>query len=82
MYRKYKVGTVISTQNLQQLETPALGVSYKNTILANCASKIFTGNGAFDELQWWSGEFGTKENGYIQTLWIWRNWNIVKPMEV
>lgn len=60
MYRKYKVGTVISTQNLQQLETPTLNANYKNTILANCASKIFTGNGAFDELQWWSGEFGTK----------------------
>ena len=60
MYRKYKVGTVISTQNLQQLETPSLGVSYKNTILGNCASKIFTGNGPYDELEWWSGEFGQK----------------------
>lgn len=58
MYRKYKVGTIISTQNLQQLETPALPVNYKNTILSNCASKIFTGNAAFDELSWWSKEFG------------------------
>lgn len=60
MYRKYKVATVISTQNLQQLETPSLGVNYKNTILGNCASKIFTGNAPFDELAWWSGEFGNK----------------------
>lgn len=58
IYRKYKVGTIISTQNLQQLETPTLPVNYKNTILSNCASKIFMGNAAFDELSWWSKEFG------------------------
>lgn len=60
MYRKYKVGTIISTQSLQQLETPYLKVNYKNTILSNCANKIYTGNGIIDELEWWSGEFGTK----------------------
>lgn len=59
MYRKYKVGTTISTQNLQQLETPELSVNYRNTILSNCANKIFTGNAAYDELEWWSSEFGT-----------------------
>ena len=59
MYRKYKVGTTISTQNLQQLETPELSVNYRNTILSNCANKIFTGNAAYDELEWWSKEFGT-----------------------
>ena len=59
MYRKYKVGSIISTQNLQQLETPALAVNYKNTILSNCASKILTGNAAFDELEWWANELGT-----------------------
>ena len=57
MYRKYKVGTTISTQSLQQLETPELPVNYRSTILANCANKIFTGNGEFDELKWWEGEF-------------------------
>ena len=56
MYRKYKVGTTISTQSLQQLETPELSVNYKSTILANCANKIFTGNGEYDELKWWEGE--------------------------
>lgn len=59
MYRKYKVGSIISTQNLQQLETPELSVNYRNTILSNCANKIFTGNGAYDELEWWSNELGT-----------------------
>ena len=57
MYRKYKVGTTISTQSLQQLETPELPVNYRSTILANCANKIFTGNGEYDELVWWEGEF-------------------------
>ena len=60
MYRKYKVGNIISTQSLQQLETPHLRVNYRNTILSNCGNKIYTGNGTFDELSWWSGEFGTK----------------------
>ena len=57
MYRKYKVGTTISVQSLQQLETPELPVNYKNTILSNCASKVLTGNAAYDELKWWEGEF-------------------------
>ena len=60
MYRKYKVGNIISTQSLQQLETPHLNINYRNLILSNCASKIYTGNGTYDELTWWSGEFGTK----------------------
>ncbi len=58
LYRKYKVGTIISTQSLQQLETPELAVNYKSTILSNCANKIFTGNGDYDELEWWSNDFG------------------------
>lgn len=58
MYRKYRVGSIISTQNLQQLETPELNVNYRNTILANCYSKIMTGGGAYDELEWWANELG------------------------
>ena len=60
MYRKYRVATVISTQNLAQLETPNSKESFKNTILSNCGSKIFTGDAVFEELTWWSNEFGTK----------------------
>ena len=56
MYRKYKVGTIISAQNLAQLDV----AGEKQTILSNCASKIFTGNGSIKELQWWSEEFGKK----------------------
>ena len=56
MYRKYKVGTVISAQNLEQLNVSGA----KQTILSNCASKIFTGGGVIGELEWWSSEFGQK----------------------
>ena len=59
MFRKYRVGTTISTQSLQQLSTPNLPYNSKSTILANCANKVFTGNGEADELSWWSDEFGT-----------------------
>ena len=69
MFRKYKVGSIISTQSLQQLETPELAVNFRNTILSNCANKIFTGNGDASELQWWSDEFGThREWTYSNSL--------------
>ena len=60
MYRKYKVGTVISAQNLAQLNVAGSKENYQQTILSNCASKIFTGGGTKDELEWWSVEFGQK----------------------
>ena len=61
MYRKYRVATVISAQNLAQLDVSTSSKeNFKNTILSNCANKIFTGNGVIDELNWWSAEFGKK----------------------
>lgn len=62
MFRKYRVGTTISTQSLSQLEGPEKNPNYRTTILANCASKIFTGNGDVKELEWWSKEFGKKRD--------------------
>lgn len=60
MYRKYKIGTTISAQNLDQLEIPNSKQNFKPTILSNCANKIFTGGGTVEEVNWWSEEFGTK----------------------
>lgn len=57
LYRKYKVATTITAQNLAQLEGNAPRMKYKDTILANCASKIFTGDGVPEELDWWEKEF-------------------------
>lgn len=62
MYRKYKVGTIITAQNLSQLDTPSNNEHYRETILSNCSSKIFTGNADVSELEWWSKEFGTKRD--------------------
>ena len=59
MYRKYCVGTTISAQNLKQLESHSSRTNFRQTILANCGSKIFTGNGTPEDLEWWSKEFGT-----------------------
>jgi len=70
LYRKYRVGTVISAQNLSQLEAPMGKINYRSTILSNCASKIFTGNGEYDELVWWSNEFGKR-----------RDWKYTRDMD-
>lgn len=90
MYRKYRVGTVISLQNLTQLETPTSKYDYKSTILSNCANKIFTGNSTPDELAWWSKEFGQRrewtyqnsmdmnkleyDSKYSNVKWEWKNY--------
>lgn len=60
MFRKYRVGNIIAIQSLSQLETNASKTNYKNTIISNCASKIFTGNATPDELAWWETDFGTR----------------------
>ena len=60
MYRKYKIATTISAQNLAQLSPNNSKDNYKQTILSNCANKIFTGGGVMEELVWWEQEFGQK----------------------
>lgn len=57
LYRKYKVAPVITSQNLAQLNGDFSKLKYKDTILANCGSKIFTGNGIPEDLDWWEKEF-------------------------
>ncbi|MBQ2937441.1 MAG: TraM recognition domain-containing protein [Clostridia bacterium] len=66
MYRKYKVGTTISAQNLEQLDVSSSKGNFKQTILSNCANKIFTGGGSIDELEWWGNEFGQKREWSMQ----------------
>lgn len=60
MYRKYKIGTTISAQNLSQLDSATSRENYRQTILSNCVNKIFTGNGTVEDLTWWAEEFGKK----------------------
>ncbi len=58
MFRKYKVGSIISAQNLSQLNPATAMENYRETILANCTNKIFTGNASEDDLKWWEFELG------------------------
>ena len=60
IYRKYRVGTTISTQTLAQLGD--VNDKYRKTIVANCINKIVFGNGSTEENKWWSEEFGNYRN--------------------
>ena len=56
MYRKYRIGTVISVQNLDQLNVN--DKAHRNTIIANCANKVVFGNNLPEDNDWWSKELG------------------------
>lgn len=60
LYRKYRVSTIVTAQNLGQLEGNAPDMKYKDTILSNCPNKIFLGNASNEELVWWEKEFGQR----------------------
>ena len=59
LYRKYRVGLVVSAQNLRQLGEQKKG-KYRETILANCANKFVFGNNTPEDNEWWELELGTK----------------------
>ena len=56
LYRKYRVGTLITAHNLDQLGTS--GSKYRETILANCANKALFRGATPDDRDWWQKEFG------------------------
>ncbi len=69
LYRKFKVAPTISVQSLSQLEVHGQKDNFRSLILSNCANKIFTGNAEWDEIEWWSKEFGThREWKYTQSI--------------
>ena len=58
VYRKYKVGAIITIQALAQLgETTS---PRRNSILANCANKITFGNNSEEDVKYWNFDLGTK----------------------
>lgn len=59
LYRKYRVGTIISAQNLDQLGNKN-NSKYRQTILANCSNKLVFGNNTPEDNEWWQKEFGDK----------------------
>ncbi len=54
LYRKYRVGTIVSAQNLGQF----VNESFKKTLLANSTNKIVFGNNTPEDNDWWQREFG------------------------
>lgn len=58
LYRKYRVGTIISAQNLSQFG--AGENTLKQTLLANCSTKIVFGNNTPEDNAWWEQELGDK----------------------
>jgi len=57
LYRKYKIGVVISAQNLRQLGQKSSG-RFRETILSNCYNKFVFGNNSVEDNEWWSKEIG------------------------
>ncbi len=66
LYRKYRVGTLITAQNLEQLGNKQYS-KYRQTILANCANKLLFGGATPEDRDWWTLEFGNKRK------WKFRN---------
>lgn len=65
LFRKYRVGLIISAQNLSQFgtnNTLTSSQSYRQTILANCTTKIVFGNNTPEDNEWWEKEFGEKRD--------------------
>lgn len=59
LYRKYRVGIIISAQNLRQLGAQNKS-KYRETILANCSNKFIFGNNTPEDNAWWEKELGDK----------------------
>lgn len=69
LFRKYRVGLIISAQNLSQFGTNNVlsnSQSYRQTILANCTTKIVFGNNTPEDNEWWEKEFGDKREWSFQ----------------
>ena len=60
LYRKYRVGTIVSAQNLSQLDGGDTKSNFRSTILSNCSTKIFFGNNTPEDNEWWAKDLGKK----------------------
>lgn len=59
LYRKYKVSTVVSVQNLAQLD--GADKKHRQIITSNCSNKFVFGNNSPEDNDWWSIEIGNKK---------------------
>ena len=69
LYRKYRVGVVIATQSLAQFGADK--TRFRENILANCRSKIFTGGSTPEEAEYWHIEFNRR-----------RRWKYRKDLDI
>lgn len=67
VYRKYKVGSILSAQTLSQLNGDDKKSNFKDEILANCVNKCIFGNGLPEDVEWWETELQDKRE------WSWNN---------
>ncbi len=71
IYRKYKVATVLDSQNLTQLKgdysADNRGDYFKSLILSNTVNKFIFGNALPEDVQWWQTEMQDKRE------WTWKN---------
>lgn len=58
VYRKYKVGNILSAQTLSQLADEK--GNFKDEILANCVNKAIFGNALPEDVTWWQTELEEK----------------------
>lgn len=65
LYRKYRVGTIISAQSLSQFGNEKS--SYRQTVLGNSSTKMIFGGNTPEENEWWSKEFGAHRE------WLWND---------
>ena len=66
VYRKYKVGNILSAQTLSQLSGDSKS-NFKDEILANCVNKAIFGNALPEDVEWWETELQDKRE------WTWNN---------
>ena len=60
VYRKYKVGNILSAQTLSQLNDETANGNFKDEILANCVNKAIFGNALPEDVKWWETELEEK----------------------
>ncbi len=64
VYRKYKVGNILSAQTLSQLNGDEKD-NFRDEILANCVNKAIFGNALPEDVKWWQTELQDKRE------WSW-----------
>ena len=67
VYRKYKVGNILSAQTLSQLGDENGHGNFKDEILANCVNKVIFGNALPEDVKWWETELQEKRE------WDWND---------